>query len=239
MSNQSFWDEQQPRFDIIEKDGMQSFVQTIPNFSEAFVLQDRTLRCMDEGTPGGIHAAGSCILMTQDEAIAFAAHANLDGISSHQSCGACGLYAKDAHVHENDPDACGPEWSQKFAELVHLPYTGSIEAKDMHRPADMHIARIAYYDGTGSFDYARVFELPPGFVISRAFFDPAYAAKEATIAASIALGHHGFGDAFTKGHPFRLVAIGVNADQLATLKSELEVVAAPFEGRAIVDGFLK
>ncbi|MFA5129370.1 MAG: hypothetical protein WC477_00450 [Patescibacteria group bacterium] len=238
MLPQQSWDAQQSFFDAIEKDGMQSYAKTISNLADAFVLRDRILRCMDEGTPGGIHAAGSGILMSKEDAVAFAKRANIEGITAHSGCGACGLYAKDARIHEDDPDACGPEWAQSFSESIHVPYAGNITANQMARPPEYHIARIAYYDGTGSFDFSRAPTLPPGFVISRAYLDSSYALKEMNVAVAIALGHHGFGELFTKEHPFRLVAIAQTADELASLQAELESVVALSDGRVVVDGFV-
>lgn len=239
ISTMNHWEQQQPLFDRIQGSGMQTYVSSIPDISEAFILSDRSIRCMDEGTPGGIHAAGSGILMTDEELTAFLDRARPDGAYSHGACGACGLYAKDAASHEDDPDANGPEWCEKLQREHGIPYKGHIQKEDMARPADLHIARCAYYDDTGVFDGSRVASFPKGFVISRAYLSAAYAQKEATIACRIAFGHHGFGDLFTVDQPFRLIAIAGSEARLAELKKELDTVATEFAGRVVVDGFVR
>jgi len=122
--------------------------------------------------------------------------------------------------------------------MLGVPYRGHISTKEMHRPPEAHIARTCYYDGSGNFDYAKSSGLPAGFIISRAYMGKETSLKEAMIAISIALGHHGFGEKFSKGKPFILIAIGnkendgVPADEL---RRELESLTGEHDGRVVVD----
>ena len=118
----------------------------------------------------------------------------------------------------------------------HLPLS------EMARPAGLHVARVAYYDGTGNFDPSRLPDaLPPGFVISRRYLKPDYARRECEIAVSIALGHHGFGELFTKDTPFILVVVGDPEEKaflLGSLRTEVEEIARAYGGRVAVDAFV-
>ena len=43
--------------------GAEKFFRDISNIKQAFQPDDQWLRCIDEGTPGGVHMAGSGILL--------------------------------------------------------------------------------------------------------------------------------------------------------------------------------
>ena len=233
-----YWDEQQPLFQKIYRDGFAKFAQSLPNLKEAFELKDRALRCMDEGTPGGIHLAGSGILLSEDEAAHVLGNARVEGIYSHTECSAAALFARNNNLDESQAETLGEEAARKIAAKIAVPYLGHINADQLKRPLSFHIARIAYYDGSGRFDYSRVSNFPPGFTISRKYLNPDYAKKEAEIAISIALGVQGFGPLITKESPFVLIAIAENEHELATLKQELEDVAKGFAEKVKVEAFL-
>lgn len=235
---QGYWASESSLFKEIVELGMQRYVQDRVDMSQAFALTDRSIRCIDEGTPGGLHLAGSGILMSPDAFRAFCERAKPDGAYSHAECGACGLYAKEHGVHLDHPDRCGTEWVSKVATDHGVPDKGTIAIGDMHRPSGFHTARIAYYDGTGVFDWSPASGLPKGFIISRAYLDPDYAKKEVAIACAIAHGDHGFGALFTAEEPFYLIAIADTEEMLQILKAELEEVASAYHGTVRVDGFL-
>ena len=231
-----YWEKQNETLTGIKEKGMQAFVDGLSNIESAFELRDRTIRCIDEGTPGGIHIAGQGILMNADQIADFCAKAEPDGVMSHEECGACGIYAKREKLDAGDTDGYGKVWVAKLAEICAIPVKGHISVQAMARPSGLHIARVAYYDGTGSFDPAQVGELPQGFVISRA----RPRTRRTSVAVNIATGSHGFGGLVTPDAPFMLIAVAKAQDgvPLETLMAELRDVAAAYGGRAVVDGFV-
>jgi hypothetical protein len=236
------WKKQGDMFKTIEKMGMQKYVEMIKGMEEAFELEDHCVHCIDEGTPGGIHAAGSGILMEESQAIEAMKKAKADGVWSHAGCGAAALYAKREGLDMTNPDEYGIVFAKHLAEKLGVPYKGHIESKDMARPADMHNARVAYYDGTGSFDPSRVPDLPPGFVISRRYLEPEYAAQEADVSVSIATGDHGYGNLITSDEPFYIIPVGDPEDpnfSVEKLSAELKELVLKSGGRVKVMGFTK
>jgi hypothetical protein len=235
-----YWEKQIEIFHAIREKGMQAYADEASDLESAFELRDRTIRCIDEGTPGGIHIAGQGILMNQAQLADFCAKAQPDGVMSHEECGACSLYAKRENLDTADTDGYGKVWVAKLAEICAVPVKGHVAVAEMARPSGLHVARAAYYDGTGMFDPTRIPSLPQGFVISRAFLDPAYAKDEAKIAADIAIGAHGFGGLITAEEPFMLIAVAQKRGggvPLDALLAELREVAAGYGGKVVVDGF--
>jgi len=234
-----FWLEQEPVFKQIQTKGWSEYLSSL-KLTGVFELKDKKLRCIDEGTVGGIHLAGSGIL-NKSAAVEIVKQAGVTGIYSHAGCGAAGLYAQSQKgLDISRADEYGIDWAKELAQASDLPYEGHIELSEMARPPEFHIARVAYYDGTGKFDPSQIEGLPPGFVISRKFLTPDYAKQEADIATKIALGDHGFGKIITPESPFYLVAIGgeQKSTSLETLKQELDEIASQQQGRVTVSGFL-
>ncbi|MDD5110480.1 MAG: hypothetical protein PHI63_04690 [Patescibacteria group bacterium] len=209
--------------------------------AKAFQPADRWLRCIDEGTPGGVHMAGSGILLGVGAAAEAARAAGATTITSHEECGAAKLYATEKGLDPEKSDTYGQEFARDLAKELGVNYC-HLPLSEMARPAGLHVARVAYYDGTGSFDPSRLPDtLPAGFVISRRYLKPDYARRECEIAITIALGHHGFGELFTKDSPFILVVVGDAKDSafsLQSLRTEIEPLVHPYHGRVVIDGFL-
>ena len=196
------WEQQEPLFRQINEVGVQSYFENLPQIEQAFQLRDRGLRCIDERTPGGLHMAGSGIL-DQERAVKLVPEAQIDGIYSHEGCGAAAFFAKQAGLDVLQADNYGIEWAKKLAAETGVPY---VDHRKVDKP--FHYARVAYYDGTGRFNTDSVEGLPPGFVISRRFLDAQSALNELGIVRSIALGDHGFGLKFTPESPLLVVAVG-------------------------------
>jgi hypothetical protein len=234
---EQIWREQQPIFEEIQNQGFSGYVNSLENLEEAFHA-DRLIRCIDEGTPDGIHSAGSGILMDKAAAVKAFHEAGATGVTSHEGCGAAKLYAVEKGLDLSKSDEYGKEWAEELAEALNLPYAGHIEANQMARPEGFHIARVVYYDGTGKFNYSAVKELPPGFIISRKFIGETEAEKEIGIAESIAMGDHGFGDLITEDNPFLIVAIGDSEASTAKLKQEIENISHNYGKRVKIDGFV-
>jgi len=223
---------------LLSETPFSEYVSKLDNIKDAFVLNDRSIRCIDEGCRGGLRLAGSGILCQDDAEAALAG--KVDGVYSHEECGAAALYARQSGLDSGKSDQYGIEWAQELAQRLGVPYKGHIGIGEMSRPSGLHIAQVTYYDGSGCFDPSRLEDLPPGFVISRSLLEAEYAKQELAVSVNIALGSHGLGERFTPQRPFIIVPIGSpNDDSLAlgVLTQEAESVAKQFDGRALVSGF--
>ncbi len=214
---------------LLKGKNFQTLFQGLPDRMRAFTLKDTHLRCIDEGTPGGLHMAGSGVLYqnaVED------LRGKITGIWTHENCGAAALYVKNKNIQTESPDGVADEEAKKLAQTLGVPYLGRIAAKDMSRPADLHTARAIYYDGTGSFDPTLIPGMPQGFIVSRKLIsDPAYARAEVEVAIGIALGEHGFGSHFTGAHPLYIVNVGGLGPQSiasATMAEEMKGVAGKY-----------
>lgn len=235
------WKNQQLIMQKVYDLGFANFAKSIPQIQKAFTLKDRSLRCIDEGTPGGIHLAGSGILfnLNKEKLKRFVSVAKVDGVYSHKNCGACKLYARMNNLASSDYDNLGIVWAKELAAQLNVPYKGHIN-EDLKRPKEFHNARVVYYDGTGSFDYSQVNQLPPGFIISRRYLDLEYALKELEIAIDIAFGNNGFGERFTVNTPLIIAPIGDSKNKrfsVKTLKAEINNFIAKYGNRIIIDSF--
>lgn len=244
-----YWSEQQPIFDRLYQLGTNEYVKTLPagrqasHLEWAFTDPDRTIRCIDERTPGGLHLAGSGILLPEDEieqVVKRLTKAKVDGVWSHAECGAAALAAKKQNLPAEQGDVLGKTWAKTFSDKLGVPYYGHIEPQEFSGPSGFHIARTTYYIGAPSFNPTRVEGLPPGFVINRGYLSEDYAKMEADLSVKIATGNHGFGDRIDQSHPFLLIAVAdPNNPTLPSekLRKELSEVAQHFQGRVRVDGF--
>jgi len=242
------WQIQLMKLNPIYRDGIQQFLESFENPEKVFELKDRFLRCMDEGTPGGLHLAGTGILLADlanlsvEDLVAapgwpklkrFIESAHIGGFTYHKDCGAVKLYEDEKGLPlETDEDA------QKFAELLAQAYREEsgqdipVIETPLIRAEGLHQAVAIYYDGTGSFDPSQNDNLPAGFVISRKYLDSEYAKKELEIALRIATGGHGFDlkdsdreGKFSEETPLLIVGVssadGVDTE---TLLTEIEAI---------------
>lgn len=224
----------------IYNEGMAAYCAGIVDLNNAFVLKDLAVRCIDEGTPGGIHLAGSGILLNMDEVAEILQKAGVNKIYSHEECGAARLYAQNNNLNLDQADEYGKKFAGDLAAQMGIPYQGHLEIEQMSRPSALHIARVVYYDGTGKFDYAANLQLPQGFVISRRFINRDYAIKELKISIDIAIGNHGFGSMIDIENPFLIVVIGDSNNQkfsLDNLQKELAEVVLAYPETVKLDGF--
>jgi hypothetical protein len=244
------WAESRLVRELVEAAGIQSYVVSLSNLSDAFRPTDRALRCIDRGTPGGVHLAGSGILIGLEKAQAFAQAAQAARITYHEDCGAARLWAKQNGQPEDQATEHAREFAQQLADALGV----ACEETPLTRPPGFHDELVVYYDGTGRADPARVSGLPKGFVISRPYFGDDFptALEQVRLAMEIALGPHGFGELFTAEHPLRLVAIGRqgtgDSDRgqgtaqkgeltVEQLIEELKLLELPAGQRIVVDGF--
>lgn len=238
-SPKEYWEAQQPIFDQIYSEGMENYVKTIPELEKSFKLKDRDLRCIDERTPGGIHLAGSGILMSDKKLEKTLFNADIKNVWTHEECGAAKLYAQKNGFNQEKSDEYARAWGETLEKKFGIKYRGHIKSAELQGPGGLHIARLAYYDATGQFDFQNVKELPPGFIISRKYLEADYAKAEMKVAISIAMGAHGFNDLINKKTPFIIVPIADGRDNklsLKQLKNELKTIAQN-NPAVIIDGF--
>ncbi|NQV89949.1 hypothetical protein HQ487_00905 [Candidatus Uhrbacteria bacterium] len=204
------WEEQERVIRSVLDQGIEAYTASLEGLSKAFETEDHTLCCIDEGAPfGDMRSAGSGILLEGEERTVFIQKlkdAGVKEVTSHEACGAAGLYREQKGITDKSVKEVAVEGAQRMAQDLGVPYKGHIEK--LTRPMDFHNARVIYIDGTGSFNPSALEGLPQGFVISRRFMTPTQASAEAGIAMSIALGDHGFGKKFTHKEPLLIVVIG-------------------------------
>lgn len=208
-----------------------NLIASMPEWPLAFQISDRTVRCVDEGTNDGLHCAGSGILLDFEKAKQMILDSGADGITSHENCGAAKLAAQRDGIDLSKADEYGKQKAQELAQATNLPYKGHIAAEQMSRPAEFHNATVAYLDGTGQFNPARLKgTLPQGFVATMKYFKT----DDIALCVAIAMGDHGFNQHFTKEHPFYIILIPDNNNPEMSeekLLAETQPLLAQYEGR--------
>ncbi|MCK9352344.1 MAG: hypothetical protein M0P76_06200 [Candidatus Pacebacteria bacterium] len=230
------WKEQSRIFRKIKENGFEVYASSLKKLSDMFGVQDGYVRCVDEGTPGGFHAAGSGILRSKKEMLKIFRDAGVRGVTSHDGCGAAKMFAKANCKDETCGDAEGKKWAKELASELGVPYRHISFAK-MQRPKEFHISRAAYYDGTGCFNFGDGKKLPPGYIISRQIQSEKASLSEILLGLNISFGPNGFGERITEDEPFILVAVGKTKTDTVRLKKELRSLEHPYGKKVIIDGF--
>lgn len=226
-------------YQYVFKNGFSAYVESLADLPRAFELKKKCVCCMDEGTSEGYHAAGSGILLSEEDLEKYYNETGPEEITSHDGCGAAKLYAKAKGLDLDKADEYAREWAEAQAAKRGKRHR-HVSANEMKRPAEGHFARTCYYDLTGSFNWDGVDGVLAGFVVSRKFMNPDYALKEVSVAFGIAFSDHGLGDGLlTEDSPFYLVAIADNEDQLAAAKDELAKLEHSYGAKVRIDGFIK
>lgn len=227
--------------------GMGEYVGGLRDLDKAFHLGDLVVRCMDGRTPGGVHLAGSGILLGLEGSKRFAAevaekYGHIEAVTYHRDCGAASAAVESIG---GDPFVAGKAFAEELGRALGVESVYEVENEGWE---GFHHERAVYYDGTGRFDW-KVGDLPAGFVISRAYldFDVEYAKRELAMACDIALkphdkGGHGFGELFAPELPLLIVVIAEGPSHLAKLTGEArDVISALPKGytdRIKVDAFI-
>ena len=222
------WSEQSKRIDaIMQSDGFAPYINKQPNQDEIWRLPNTVLGCIDEGCKNtSFHLAGSGILLGLDKTAELLVNSGATEITSHDGCGAAGLYAQRENLATDNADNYGIVFAQKLAEKTGLSYR-HITAQEMSRPPEFHIARLAVYDGSGNFNPAAIPGFPACFWISR-YLNPE-AKEEAAISAQIALGGHGYGNLLTPEEPFYFIIIGHPSNPALSERNQLNELSSIFE----------
>ena len=95
---QAMWKLGQPITAEIMQKGMREYLQDLDGWKRVFELEDFAIRCMDGRTPGGVHLAGSGVLIGLDSAKKFAdavtaSLGQIDAVTWHPDCGAAKIVA--------------------------------------------------------------------------------------------------------------------------------------------------
>ncbi|TSC83775.1 MAG: hypothetical protein G01um101413_915 [Parcubacteria group bacterium Gr01-1014_13] len=230
--------------DLNTKGAQTYFLTDFPNLKQTFLTKLEAVVCIDEGCAhkdykgkAKLALAGAGILFpasSEEERVQLIAklftEIGIVEITSHGGCGAVGLAYKrdfsDSQPTAQELEDYGKKWVEKVAaEMIRLgreAAVGHISVEELERPAEFHIAHVVYFDGVGGFNPDKESGLPMGFVISRKFLPSEYAVEELKVAASIAFGHHGFGELFTSETPFVIIPLANSLEELNNLKSEIE-----------------
>ena len=215
--------------EIAKVGGMERYIQNHPEFNKDFFNKEkRCLCCMDERTAKGtLNLPGSGILIEGEKAQeAFRQRlqeAEIEGVYSHDGCGAAKLYAKEHGI--NDPNKAAVEYAQNLALKLGIEYKGHLKTSGDHP------GRVVYYDTTGYLNRESPVwqeKMPTGFAISRHVLNEREGMDALLLAVKIAFSEHGEGfGRFTESDPLSLVYVlpDTQADQALTqqqLQQELE-----------------
>jgi len=259
---EAIWKEQSEICDLISEYGNGGAFEKylteenlMNNFINAFNAKNRIV-CIDEGTPNGIHLAGSGILYILDEekdtydwsdietgletAAKITQRADelygIDEISYHDHCGAAEIVFGKMHssiksLFNNDSDDFGRYFSEQLAEIlgkeaIHIP---------LERPEDKHYAKCVIYDATGHYNAQGNKGIPQGLIISRKYLSEEQALNETEVALDIATGPHGPG-----ADKIRLIIIGNSDNNLSLddMKNELSEILPKYGDSVILDGIM-
>lgn len=236
----NWWQKQQDICRQIYDKGFRRYFGRNVNHKNVYNIEEKAVRCIDEGTPGGVHLAGSGILLSLEDAGRIIHEiGHVDGLYSHENCDVASLHTQLEDIDE-DPDEVGKRYVKELAAELDLPYLGHVSSEELNRPSNFHTARAVYYDGTGKFDYSKSENLPKGFVVSRRYLYKDYAQYELDISIDTAFSSGGFGNRFDKDSPLIIVGLGENKEALEQINREIkEVVAEYNEERVKIYGLVK
>lgn len=164
----------------------------------------RVCKCMDGRTKGGLHLAGSGLLLWhafgEGSTLDLMGRMRLEGICSHEDCGAAKLVAKE--LGRDDPDALARWWAQHAAERLDIRYFGHFPVKH-----DFHPETMIVLDGTGRGQWTSA-ALPERMVLDAKHPNPEYVSRELGIGLSIIFGSSGMGELLNRDFPLIVLAVG-------------------------------
>jgi hypothetical protein len=243
---QQIFDAQSPMMDAIRTQGFNAYAKTLENLGKAFDPEEHELSpesgpcacCMDGRTKYGFRAAGSGMLLPEDELLAFLKAHNIKTVTAHEGCGAAKLYCERQGLPTENSDQIAQEWGQSVATRYGLEYA-YLPLERMGPSLEFHPERVCYCDATGNFSNLDDDRLPEGFGIDCSAKKEERWLEEIRIALDIAFGHHGLGERFTAETPFVLTAIAEDERQLSELKEKLRALKHDYGDRVSIDGFVK
>ncbi|MCK5056863.1 MAG: hypothetical protein KAT34_09425 [Candidatus Aminicenantes bacterium] len=174
---------------------------------------------------------------------------DVDAVSSHDGCGACGivydLLSGEEQKQFADSDRLGVALAKELAEKLSVDYK-HIPYEEMTRQASGHTARMVFYTGTEQFNIDDCLPRGIAFTVSRGSLqkleDKEFAAEIGKFlldtACRIATGDHGLAELATSLSPFVIVPAAGSRVSLPILLEESREIAAKYPGNVtVLDGF--
>lgn len=207
----------------------------------------KTVCCMDERiapSQDGIAVAGSGILIKDDPEkrqlfIDALKARGVTKLTSHDECGALGIYAKAKGLSIDEAEQHMTDWLKELATELNIA-----EMKRLPVEFNFHNAVCAYVVLTENFTLKEADGFPSGFQISAPNIDRVVSGEDLLaqvgVAVNIALGEHGFGDRFTEENPFVIVVVANNDDERKQLTGDtgLTNLVEANAGRVVIDSFV-
>lgn len=231
---------------------IQTIMETLPGFREAFARKLDTIVCSDERVPAGadrrkIGIAGSLGLArvkmpAEFERFIAEYRGKIREVTSHDDCGAADkafqlLKAEDRPEGVVDADTFGKWHAKDLADKLAADYR-HITMEEMR--GKIHDARIIFVDHTGRFEPAVIAGLPPHFICSGPGFklSPEYCKEEQAILSGISQGGHGLGASFTEADPLYVVVVHSDPSALATCMTDAESAVRNCRYPVVVKGLV-
>lgn len=203
---------------LLRGQDLQSIMESIPGFSEAFQNPLDTIDCSDGRVLGGrkMGIAGSGLLLPPAERDLFVQNykGKIKKLTTHRDCGAAGIAFKFLSTEDipegvTSADEYGTYLGKKLASELGAEHE-FIDLPEMAN--DYHNEVAIVLDQTGSFDSTNLVNFPAHFVCSGAGlgFSEDYMSGELKTLAGIALGDHGFGNKFTNENPLYIIVSANN-----------------------------
>ncbi|GAC1412854.1 MAG: hypothetical protein NVSMB66_3180 [Candidatus Doudnabacteria bacterium] len=228
------WQRQQEATKALREIGAEKYFRNIDGIQRAFIPLEPIAVCMDERIMRrSWRLGGSGILMPKDKLIASLQKNGIQGITTHEGCGAAAMAADGSGLSAEE---YAKKWAREISEASGIPYVAHITAEEMIGPKHFHPATVAYYSGSNTFSAAGVKELPVGFHINRKVGSSVK--HDLGLALMIAFGDHGFGKERFEQTKFLIIAPGNPNDSdrnAAALKREAEEIVARMDLADFVD----
>lgn len=243
------WDESRQNA-LIERlsagEELQTIMESFPGFKETFRDLD-TIDCSDGRVLDGhkIGIAGSGCLLSDEERAKFveAYRGKIKKLTTHRDCGAAAkkfaaLQPEEIPAGVKTSDEHGTWCGKKLAAELGAEHE-FLDMKDMAN--DYHNETAIVLDQTGKFDSTNLAGFPAHFVCTGAGlgFSEGYMKSELATLAGIALGHHGFGERFTKQNPFYILVAANSYPELSHWEGVAREAISEFDERVIVRGFVR
>jgi hypothetical protein len=222
---------------------MDSFLSEVKNvFTKLKRINCSDGRVLPVNGEAKLGIAGEAILLSEDELTCFideCIRQGVEGVDSHEDCGAAGMAFKEDSKGEATSDDLGRAFAKKLAERANLDY-GHIALKDM--TGDIHNERVLCLDGTAMFNPRALLEgnkMPGHFVCSGYGFGlgAEYIKKEVPALTGIALSH-GFEGRFDKDNKFIIIISAKSDEQLVEMTEITEKAVEKYSDRVEIKGFV-
>jgi hypothetical protein len=226
------------------QDIMDSFLSQVKNvFTKLKRIACSDGRVFPVNGDAKLGIAGEGILLDEDALTCFineCIRQGVEGVDSHDDCGAAGAAFKEDAKGEATADDLGKTFAKKLSDRAAIDY-GHIALKDM--TGEIHNERVLCLDGTGMFNPGALLEgnkMPGHFLCSGCGFGlgAEYIKKEVPILTGIALGHGFEGRLDEKDNKFIIIISAKDNEQLAEMTEVTEKAVEKYGDRVEVKGFV-